>query len=49
MFTVVKVGAVVFAAYFLFTDPLGAAHFMQHLFAALRTAGASLSHFASNV
>jgi hypothetical protein len=40
---------VAFAAYYLFTDPAGAAGFVHGALNGLRSAASSLSHFASSL
>jgi hypothetical protein len=40
---------VVFIAYYLFTQPAGAANFMHGVFGLLRTAGSSLATFLNSL
>jgi hypothetical protein len=40
---------VIFIAYYLFTEPAGAANFMQGVFSLLRTAGSSLATFLNSL
>lgn len=40
---------IIFAVFFLITNPDGAATFLSHLFSGLKSAGKSLSTFVSNL
>jgi hypothetical protein len=49
MVRLAKVALIVFAAYFLLTNPDGAAGFVHGALDGLKSAASSLSHFASSL